>query len=176
MSAVGGLAGALLQERSNTRRCCCCSAGCFLFTAAAELTGFGRRLRFRGRSRGSRAPHRGCLAGSSGTRAAYVRRRCSGSICRSRRSSRRPQPLGLMVDAARVPVYLWYMGDDFDQLRGLDCARDGGRRGRNGHRESSADGDTGTIVPANRCHRAGAARRRDGRSRGSRRIKATALH
>jgi len=47
-SAAGGLAGALIQDRTATPALMVLFGSLLLFTAAAELTGFGRRMRFEG--------------------------------------------------------------------------------------------------------------------------------
>jgi uncharacterized protein len=118
MSAAGGLAGALLQERSNTPALLLLFGGLLLFSAAAELTGFGRRLRFGGMVAWFAGAASGMLGGLVGNQGGIRSAALLGVDLPKQAFVATATAVGLMVDAARVPVYLWYLGDEITSLSG----------------------------------------------------------
>ena len=119
MSAAGGLAGALLQERSNTPALLLLFGGLLLFSAAAELMGFGRRLRFGGVLAWVAGAASGMLGGLVGNQGGIRSAALLGVDLPKRAFVATATAVGLMVDAARVPVYLWFMGDDIVRRGGV---------------------------------------------------------
>jgi uncharacterized membrane protein YfcA len=106
-SAAGGLAGALLQARTATPALMVLFGALLLFTAAAELTGLSRRMRFEGplaTFAGAASGLLGGLVGNQGSirSAALLGVHVSKDVFVSTATA-----VALMVDAARVPVYLW---------------------------------------------------------------------
>ena len=118
MSAAGGLVGALLQERSNTPALLLLFGGLLLFSAAAELTGFGRRLRFGGMVAWVAGAASGMLGGLVGNQGGIRSAALLGVNLPKQAFVTTATAVGLMVDAARVPVYLWYLGDEITSLSG----------------------------------------------------------
>jgi uncharacterized protein len=119
MSAAGGLAGALLQEQSNTPALLLLFGGLLLFSAAAELTGFGRRLRFGGVLAWVAGAASGMLGGLVGNQGGIRSAALLGVDLPKQAFVATATAVGLLVDAARVPVYLWFMGDDIVRLGGV---------------------------------------------------------
>jgi uncharacterized membrane protein YfcA len=119
MSAVGGLAGALLQAQSSTPALLLLFGGLLLFTAAAELTGFGRRMRFGGLLAWIAGAASGLLGGLVGNQGGIRSAALLGVDLPKQAFVATATAVGLMVDAARVPVYVWYLGDDILQLSAL---------------------------------------------------------
>ena len=119
MSAAGGLAGALLQERSETPALLLLFGGLLLFTAAAELTGLGRRMRFGGPIAWIAGAASGMLGGLVGNQGGIRSAALLGVDLPKQAFVATATAVGLMVDAARVPVYPWFMGDDLVRLAGM---------------------------------------------------------
>ena len=111
MSAAGGLVGALLQERTTTPALLVLFGGLLLFTSAAELTGFGRRMRFGGALAWVAGALSGLLGGLVGNQGGIRSAALLGVDLPKHAFVTTATAVALMVDAARVPVYAWFMGD-----------------------------------------------------------------
>ena len=111
MSAAGGLAGALLQERTTTPALLVLFGGLLLFTSAAELSGFGRRMRFGGVIAWIAGGLSGLLGGLVGNQGGIRSAALLGVDLPKHAFVTTATAVALMVDAARVPVYAWFMGD-----------------------------------------------------------------
>jgi uncharacterized protein len=107
MSAAGGLVGALLQARADTPFLLLLFGALLIFTAAAELTGFGRRLRFEGPLALVAGAASGVLGGLVGNQGGIRSAALLGAHVPKEVFVATATAVALMVDAARVPVYLW---------------------------------------------------------------------
>ncbi len=116
MSAAGGLVGALLQERATTPALLVLFGGLLLFSSAAELTGFGRRMQFGGALAWIAGALSGLLGGLVGNQGGIRSAALLGVDLPKHAFVTTATAVALMVDAARVPVYLWFMGDEIRQL------------------------------------------------------------
>ena len=119
MSAAGGLAGALLQERASTPALMLLFGALLLFTAAAELTGLGRRMRFGGALAWAAGAASGLLGGLVGNQGGVRSAALLGVDLPKQAFVATATAVALMVDAARVPVYLWYLNEPLGRLSGL---------------------------------------------------------
>ena len=104
-SAAGGLAGALIQDRAATPALLLLFGALLLFTAAAELTGFGRRMRFEGPLASVAGAVSGVLGGLVGNQGSIRSAALLGAHVPKDVFVGTATAVGLMVDAARVPVY-----------------------------------------------------------------------
>jgi hypothetical protein len=111
MSAAGGLTGALLQERIAAPALLVLFGGLLLFTSAAELTGFGRRMRFGGIFVWIAGAASGLLGGLVGNQGGIRSAALLGVDLPKHAFVTTATAVALMVDAARVPVYFWNMSD-----------------------------------------------------------------
>ena len=119
MSAIGGLAGALLLQQSTTPALLLLFGGLLLFTAAAELTGFGRRMRFTGALAWVAGAASGLLGGLVGNQGGIRSAALLGVELPKQAFVATATAVALMVDAARVPVYVWELGDELQRMRSL---------------------------------------------------------
>jgi len=110
-SAAGGLAGALLQARVATPALMVVFGALLIFTAAAELTGFSRRMRFEGPLAPVAGAASGLLGGLVGNQGGIRSAALLGVQLSREAFVATATAVGLMVDAARVPVYLWLQHD-----------------------------------------------------------------
>ena len=110
-SAAGGLAGALIQDRTATPALMVLFGSLLLFTAAAELTGFGRRMRFKGPLASVAGALSGVLGGLVGNQGSIRSAALLGAHVPKDVFVGTATAVGLMVDAARVPVYVWRQHD-----------------------------------------------------------------
>jgi uncharacterized protein len=106
-SAAGGLAGALMQDRTPTPALTVLFGLLLLFTAAAELTGFGRRMRFTGVFAPVAGAASGVLGGLVGNQGGIRSAALLGAHVSKDVFVGTATAVGLMVDVARVPVYIW---------------------------------------------------------------------
>lgn len=115
-SAAGGLAGALMHSRTNNRGLNVIFGCLLLFTAAAELTGWMRRLNW-GRGFGSVAGAvSGFLGGLVGNQGSI---RTAGLLAYEVSPSAlvaTATTIALIVDGARMPVYLFNQGREISAL------------------------------------------------------------
>jgi uncharacterized protein len=98
-SAAGGLTGALLQARTSSAGLSIVFGVLLLFVAASELTGLSTRMRFRGAAAWIAGALSGLLGGLVGNQ---------GGI--------RSAAVALIVDGARLPVYLATSGHELLEL------------------------------------------------------------
>lgn len=110
MSAAGGLAGALVQEQASTPALLLLFGGLLLFTAGAELTGLARRMRFGGFLAWLAGALSGLLGGLVGNQGGIRSAALLGVELPKQAFVATATAVALMVDGARVPVYLWYLG------------------------------------------------------------------
>ena len=106
-SAAGGLAGALLQARAGTPAVTVLFGALLLFTAGAEVTGLARRMRFEGPAAWFAGGASGLLGGLVGNQGGIRSAALLGVDLEKHVFVATATAVGLMVDAARVPVYLW---------------------------------------------------------------------
>lgn len=116
MSAAGGLAGALLQARASAPGLMLLFGGLLLFSAAAELTGFGRRMRFGGPLAWLAGAASGLLGGLVGNQGGIRSAALLGVDLPKHAFVGTATAVALAVDVARVPVYLWHLGDELRAL------------------------------------------------------------
>ena len=105
-SAAGGLAGALIQGRAATPALLLLFGALLLFTAAVELTGLGRRMRFKGPLASVAGVMSGVLGGLVGNQGSIRSAALLGAHVPKDVFVGTATAVALMVDAARVPVYL----------------------------------------------------------------------
>ena len=119
MSAAGGLTGALLQQRSTTPALMLIFGALLLFSAGAELTGFARRMQFEGPFAWVAGATSGFLGGLVGNQGGVRSAALLGVDLPKHAFVATATAVALMVDAARVPVYLWYLHGQLMPLAGL---------------------------------------------------------
>jgi uncharacterized membrane protein YfcA len=115
-SAAGGLIGALVQSRIATPALMIVFGALLIFTAAAELTGFSRRMRFDGPLAPVAGAASGLLGGLVGNQGGIRSAALLGTHLSKETFVATATAVGLMIDAARVPVYLWLQ---HDAIRGV---------------------------------------------------------
>jgi len=116
MSAAGGLTGALVQAQTTTPILMVIFGVLLLFSAAAELTGLARRMRFEGPVAYVAGALSGLLGGLVGNQGGIRSAALLGVDLPKHAFVATATAVGLMVDGARVPVYLWYMGKPIRDL------------------------------------------------------------
>jgi len=108
-SAAGGLAGALLQSRTGVPALMVLFGALLLFTAGAELSGLARRMRFDGAMAWLVGGTSGLLGGLVGNQGGIRSAALLGVDLQKHVFVGTATAVGLMVDGARMPVYLWQM-------------------------------------------------------------------
>jgi len=88
-----------------------------LFTASAELTGLARRLQFQGPFAWMAGAASGMLGGLVGNQGGIRSAALLGVDLPKHAFVATATAVALMVDGARVPVYLWNMAPELNQLR-----------------------------------------------------------
>lgn len=115
-SAVGGLTGALLHSRASSPWLSGVFGGLLLFVAVSEFTGLSRRMRFSGPFALIAGALSGLLGGLVGNQGGIR----SAALMDARMSKETfvatATAIGLIVDAARMPVYLIVEGPALVQL------------------------------------------------------------
>jgi hypothetical protein len=110
-SAAGGLAGALLQSWAGNRWLSVVFGALLVFTGAGELRGWAQRMRFTGwlaRLAGALSGFLGGLVGNQGgIRSAAL----LGFDLDRQTFVATATAIGLIVDAARMPLYVWSQGE-----------------------------------------------------------------
>jgi uncharacterized membrane protein YfcA len=117
-SAAGGLAGALLQTRAGVPALMVLFGALLLFTAGAELSGLARRMRFDGPVAWLVGGTSGLLGGLVGNQGGIRSAALLGVNLQKHVFVGTTTAVGLMVDAARMPVYLWQLHEPMSEVTG----------------------------------------------------------
>lgn len=105
-SAAGGLTGALLQRWAGSPALTVLFGGLLMFTGVGELTGLSRRMRFRGPTAWLAGALSGVLGGLVGNQGGIRSAALLGFDVRKEAFVASATAVGLIVDGARMPVYL----------------------------------------------------------------------
>jgi uncharacterized protein len=105
-SAAGGLTGALLQGHASNRWLTIIFGLLLLFAAASELTGLARRMRFKGHVAWIAGALSGLLGGLVGNQGGLRSAALLGFDLSKQSFVATATAVGLLVDGARMPVYL----------------------------------------------------------------------
>jgi uncharacterized membrane protein YfcA len=116
-SAAGGVTGALLQRQFAASWLLIVFGSLLLFTAAAEISGFGRRMRFSGPAAWIAGALSGLLGGLVGNQGGIRSAALLGVDLPKTTFVGTATAVALMVDGARLPIYLWHLGDRLFELR-----------------------------------------------------------
>jgi uncharacterized membrane protein YfcA len=117
-SAAGGLAGAVLQSRAGVPALMVLFGALLLFTAGAELSGLARRMRFDGPVAWLVGGTSGLLGGLVGNQGGIRSAALLGVDLQKHVFVGTATAVGLMVDGARMPVYLWYLHEPMSGVAG----------------------------------------------------------
>jgi uncharacterized membrane protein YfcA len=109
-SAAGGLAGALLQGRATTRWLNIVFGLLLLFAAVSEIAGLARRMRFRGSVAWIAGALSGLLGGLVGNQGGLRSAALLGFDLSKQSFVATATAIGLVVDGARMPIYLATQG------------------------------------------------------------------
>jgi uncharacterized protein len=110
-SAAGGLAGALLQTRTGSAGLTILFGGLLLFVAVSELSGLSQRMRFRGAAAWIAGALSGLLGGLVGNQGGIRSAAMLGIDVPRQAFVGTATAVALIVDGARLPVYLATSGD-----------------------------------------------------------------
>jgi uncharacterized membrane protein YfcA len=111
-SAAGGLAGALLQARTSSTGLTILFGSLLLFVAVSELTGLSKRTRFRGAAAWIAGALSGLLGGLVGNQGGIRSAAMLGVDVPRQAFVGTATAVALIVDGARLPVYLATTGDE----------------------------------------------------------------
>ena len=111
-SAAGGLAGALLQARTSSAGLTIVFGSLLLFVAASELTGLSKRMRFHGAAAWIAGALSGLLGGLVGNQGGIRSAAMLGVDVPRQAFVGTATAVALIVDGARLPVYLATTGDE----------------------------------------------------------------
>jgi uncharacterized membrane protein YfcA len=111
-SAAGGLTGALLQARTSSAGLTILFGTLLLFVAASELTGLSKRMRFRGVAAWIAGALSGLLGGLVGNQGGIRSAAMLGVDVPRQAFVGTATAVALIVDGARLPVYLATTGDE----------------------------------------------------------------
>lgn len=109
-SAAGGLAGALLHSRASTPALSIIFGSLLIFVAISELSGLSKRLRLHGPVALLGGALSGLLGGLVGNQGGIRSAALLGFDLPKRAFVATATATGLIVDLARLPVYLWTEG------------------------------------------------------------------
>jgi uncharacterized membrane protein YfcA len=115
-SAAGGLTGALLQARTSSAGLTILFGSLLLFVAASELTGLSKRMRFRGATAWIAGALSGLLGGLVGNQGGIRSAAMLGVDVPRQAFVGTATAVALIVDGARLPVYLATTGRDLVDL------------------------------------------------------------
>lgn len=118
MSAAGGLTGALLHGWASNRWLNVVFGGLLLFVAASEARGFMRGARFHGSVAWIAGGLSGLLGGLVGNQGGIRSAALLGFGLAKERFIATATAVGLVVDAARMPVYVATQGGEIADLWG----------------------------------------------------------
>ena len=116
-SASGGLVGALLHEWVSSPFLTLVFGALLVFVAISELTGLARRMRFRGVVAWMAGAASGLLGGLVGNQGGIRSAALLGAELPRHTFVATATAVGLIVDAARMPVYLATTGDEVWAIR-----------------------------------------------------------
>ena len=105
-SAAGGLTGALLHSSASNRWLTALFGVLLLFASASELTGLAKRMRFTGHAAWIAGALSGLLGGLVGNQGGLRSAALLGFALSKRSFVATATAVGLVVDGARMPVYL----------------------------------------------------------------------
>jgi uncharacterized membrane protein YfcA len=111
-SAAGGLTGALLQARTGSAGLTILFGSLLLFVAASELSGLSNRMRFRGAAAWIAGVLSGLLGGLVGNQGGIRSAAMLGMDVPRQAFVGTATAVALIVDGARVPVYLATTGGE----------------------------------------------------------------
>jgi uncharacterized membrane protein YfcA len=111
-SAAGGLTGALLQARTSSAGLTIVFGSLLLFVAASEFTGLSKRMRFRGAAAWIAGALSGLLGGLVGNQGGIRSAAMLGVDVPRQAFVGTATAVALIVDGARLPVYLATSGDE----------------------------------------------------------------
>ena len=115
-SAAGGLTGALLQTRTGSAGLTILFGALLLFVSASELTGLSKRMRFRGAAAWIAGALSGLLGGMVGNQGGIRSAAMLGIEVPRQAFVGTATAVALIVDGARLPVYLATSGDELVAL------------------------------------------------------------
>jgi uncharacterized membrane protein YfcA len=115
-SAAGGLAGALLHARADSPVLAAVFGGLLVFTGVMGLTGYSERLRFRGWVAWVAGAVSGLLGGLVGNQGGIRSAAMLGFDVSRRAFVATATAVGVVVDGARMPVYLATQGKEITDL------------------------------------------------------------
>jgi hypothetical protein len=121
-SAAGGLLGAVLHAYASSRGLAIVLGALLLFAGAIELSGASRRMRFGGRAAWVAGVVSGALGGLVGNQGGIRSAALLGFDVRKESFVATATAIGLIVDAARVPVYLFTEGSNILRVWPLPAA------------------------------------------------------
>ena len=116
MSAAGGLTGALLHSYADSPALTFVFGGLLIFTGVMGLTGLSERLRFKGWMAWVAGAVSGMLGGMVGKQGGIRSAAMLGFNVPRHAFVATTTAVGLIVDAARMPVYLITQGDEVARL------------------------------------------------------------
>lgn len=116
MSAAGGLTGALLQSLANSPALTVVFSGLLIFTGFMGLTGLSKRMRFKGWMAWLAGALSGLLGGLVGNQGGIRSAAMLGFDVPRHAFVATATAVGLIVDCARMPVYLATQGREIAQL------------------------------------------------------------
>jgi uncharacterized protein len=119
LSAVGGLAGALLYTQLASRPLTLLLGGLLLLTASAGITGWGTRWHPKGPIVWALGLLSGVFGGLAGNQGGLRAAALSAFQLTPVAFVATATAIGVLVDAARTPVYLWRAGPDLRSVAGL---------------------------------------------------------
>lgn len=115
-SAAGGLIGALLQSQASSAALTIVFGVLLLFVAISELTGLSKRMRFRGAAAWIAGALSGLLGGLVGNQGGIRSAAMLGVDVPRQSFVGTATAVALIVDGARLPVYLATAGDDLAMM------------------------------------------------------------
>jgi uncharacterized membrane protein YfcA len=115
-SAAGGLTGALLQQWTSSVGLTMVFGGLLLFVAMSELTGLSKRMRFRGPAAWIAGALSGLLGGLVGNQGGIRSAAMLGVEVPRQAFIGTATAVALIVDGARLPVYIATTGRDLQMI------------------------------------------------------------
>jgi len=118
-SAIGGLLGALLNAAASSPVLTFVFAGLLIFAGVSDLTGFASKMRFGSKAAWAAGALSGILGGMVGNQGGIRSAALLGFNLNRQAYVATATAAGLIVDAARMPVYFVTSGADLRPLAGL---------------------------------------------------------